>query len=85
VHLAFQLIDGKIIRKNHPTQVIGFMVDLVEKCVEGMQMNCVNCLVNELEKDFHKAQDLGYEFHYSWLIILIEFVAWQIPEGATFP
>jgi hypothetical protein len=28
---------------------------------------------------------LGYEFHYNWLIILIAFVAWQMPEEATFP
>jgi hypothetical protein len=39
VHLTCQLIDGKIVRKNHPTQATGFVVDLVGKCVEGMQMN----------------------------------------------
>ena len=48
-------------------------------------MNWVNYLVNELEKYFHEAQDLGYEFHYSWLIILITFVTWKMPEGDTFP
>ena len=48
-------------------------------------MNWANYLVNDLEKDFHEAQDLGYEFHYSWLIILIAFVAWQMPGGDTFP
>jgi hypothetical protein len=36
VCLSFQLIDGKLIRKNHPTQVTGFVVDLTGKCVEGM-------------------------------------------------
>jgi hypothetical protein len=61
------------------------VVDLTGKCVEGMQMNWVNYLVNELEKDCREAQDLGYEFHYSWLIILITFVTWKMPEGATFP
>jgi hypothetical protein len=85
VHLTCQLLAGKLIRKNRPTQVTGFMVDLAGKCVEGMQMNWANYLVNELEKDCHEAQDLGYEFHYSWLIILITFVAWKMPEGATFP
>jgi hypothetical protein len=38
-----------------------------------------------IRKGLRKAQDLGYEFHYSWLIILITFVAWKMPEGATFP
>jgi hypothetical protein len=47
-------------------------------------MNWANYLVNDIEKDCHKAQDLGYEFHYSWMIILITFVAWKMPEGATF-
>jgi hypothetical protein len=50
VHLTWQLISGKLIRKNHPTQVTGFMVDLAGKCVEGMQMNWVSYLVNELKK-----------------------------------
>jgi hypothetical protein len=61
------------------------MVDLAGKCVEGMQMNWVNYLINEIEKDCREAQDLGYEFHYSWLIILIAFVAWHMPGGVSFP
>jgi hypothetical protein len=35
--------------------------------------------------DFCEAQDQGYEFHFSWLLILIAFIAWEMPEGATFP
>jgi hypothetical protein len=50
-----------------------------------MQMNWVNYLINKLEKDCREARDLGYEFHYNWLIILIAFVTWHMPEGATFP
>jgi hypothetical protein len=57
VHLAFQLIAGKLVRNICPTQVTGFVVDLVGKCVEGMQMNWVSYLINEIEKDFCKAQD----------------------------
>jgi hypothetical protein len=84
VRLAYQLIAGKIVRKNRPTHVTEFMVDLAGKCVEGMQMNWVSYLVNELKKDCHEAQDLGYKFHFSWLILLISFVAWKMPKGATF-
>jgi hypothetical protein len=69
--LACQLIIGNLIRKNIPTQVRGFVVDLVGKCIEGMQMNWARYLVNELEKDCREAQDQGYEFHFSWLLILI--------------
>jgi len=50
-----------------------------------MHIYWVNYLINDLEKDFCKAQDLGYEFHYIWMIILITFVAWKMPKGSTFP
>jgi hypothetical protein len=36
VCLACQLIIRKLVRKNRPTQVTGFVVDLVEKCLEGL-------------------------------------------------
>jgi hypothetical protein len=39
MRLACQLIIGKIVRKNRPTQVTGFVVDLAGKCIEGLQMN----------------------------------------------
>jgi hypothetical protein len=45
VHLACQLIIGKLVRKNMTTQVTGFFVDLAGKCVEGLQMNWVSYLV----------------------------------------
>jgi hypothetical protein len=72
-------------RKNRPTQVSGFVVDLAGKCAEGLQMNWVKYLVNQLEIDCREAKDQGHEFHFSWLLILIAFVAWELPEGATFP
>jgi hypothetical protein len=50
-----------------------------------MQMNWASYLVNELEKDCREAQDQGYEFHFSWLLVLIAFVTWKMLEGATFP
>jgi hypothetical protein len=36
VHLFCKLIVKKLVRKNRPTQVTGFFVDLVGKCVEGL-------------------------------------------------
>jgi hypothetical protein len=84
VCLACQLIAGKLVRKNRPTQVTGFIVDLAGKCVEGLQMNWVKYLVNQLELDCREAQDQGYEFHFSWLLILIVFTSWEMLEGATF-
>jgi hypothetical protein len=48
-------------------------------------MNWASYLVNQLEKDFREAQDHGYEFHFSWLLILVIFISWEMPEGATIP
>jgi hypothetical protein len=36
VHLTFQLIAGKLVRKNRPMQVTGFVIDLTGKCAEGL-------------------------------------------------
>jgi hypothetical protein len=66
-------------------QVTGFVVYLTGKCVEGLQMNRVKYLVNPLELDCREAQDQGYEFHFSWLVILIAFTPWDMLEGVTFP
>jgi hypothetical protein len=44
----------------------------------------VSYLVNQLDQDCHEAQDQGYEFHFSWLLILISFIAWEMLEEATF-
>jgi hypothetical protein len=46
VPLACQLIVGKLVRKNRPTQVMRFVGDLAGKCAEGIQMNWSKYLVN---------------------------------------
>jgi hypothetical protein len=51
VCLSYQLIAGKLVCKNQPTQVSGFVVDLTGKCTEGIQMNWEKYLVNQLEID----------------------------------
>jgi hypothetical protein len=84
VCLSYQMIAGKLLCKNQPTQVIGFVVDLTGKCAEGLQMNWAKYLVNQLELDYREAQDQGYTFHFSWLLLLIAFIAWKMLEGVTF-
>jgi hypothetical protein len=84
VCLAYQIIAGKLVRKNRPTQVTGFVIDLAGKCVEGLQMNWEKYLVNQLELDFREAHDQGYKFHFRWLLILITFATWEMLEGAKF-
>jgi hypothetical protein len=48
-------------------------------------MNWVKYLVKQLELDYREAQDQGYKFHFSRLLILIALIAWEMSEGATFP
>jgi hypothetical protein len=48
-------------------------------------MHWVKYLVNQLELDSREAQDQGYELHFSWLLILISVITWELPEGVTFP
>jgi hypothetical protein len=47
-------------------------------------MNWVQYLVNQLELECGEAQDQGYEFHFSWLLILVAFIVWETPKGVTF-
>jgi hypothetical protein len=51
VRLTCQLIAGKLVHRNRPTQVSGFVVDLEGKCAGGLQMNWAKYLVNQLEID----------------------------------
>jgi hypothetical protein len=53
--------------------------------VQGLQMNWGKYLVNQLELDCREEQDQGYEFHFSWLLILIYFITCEMPKGTTFP
>jgi hypothetical protein len=85
VCLACQLITGRMVRNNRPTQITRFVVDIAIKCVEGIQMNLANYLVNELELDCRESKDQGYEFHFSQMLILITFISWEMSEGVTFP
>jgi hypothetical protein len=83
--LACQMIYGKLLRNKRPMQVTRFVVDLRGKCTEGLQMNWATYLVNQLELYCQEAQDQGYEFHFSWILVLISLFSWEMPEGETFP
>ena len=37
-------------------------------------------MVKEFIRDATDAQERGQAFHYSWLLILISFIAWSEPE-----
>jgi hypothetical protein len=47
-------------------------------------MNWEKYLVNQLEIDSKEVKDQGYEFHFSWILILIAYTIWEMSEGTTF-
>jgi hypothetical protein len=44
---------------------------------EGTILSCAPYLLNLFLEDCKDAQDLGKEFHYSWLLILIALFRWR--------
>jgi hypothetical protein len=47
-------------------------------------MSWVPYLLNLFLEDCKDAQDIGTEFHYSWLITLIAFMGWKEPRYVVF-
>ena len=39
VHIATQLLVGKVMRKCHSNEVLATVIALVEQCAEGLQFN----------------------------------------------
>jgi hypothetical protein len=39
----------------------------------------------QVRERLSQARDQGYKFHFTWLLILIAFIAWEMLEGETFP
>jgi hypothetical protein len=38
-------------------------------------------ILNEFIDDFLDAQNLGKDFHYSWILLLLAMVLWKAPQG----
>ena len=64
------------------------MIVAAELCVTSVQLNWFHYLLNELLAYAEEAQEKGSTFRYSWLLILIVFVAWEEPtkyQGVDVP
>ena len=57
------------------------MIATRKLCAVDGQLNCSQYLLNELLVYAEEAQEKGNTFHYSWLLILISFVAWEEPAN----
>ena len=53
------------------------MIAATKLCASSAQLKWSQYLLNELLEDAEEAEEKGNTFHYSWLLILISFVAWE--------
>jgi hypothetical protein len=73
-----------MLRKCRREEVPAGVVVVATQCIEGTSMSWAPYLLNLFLEDCKDVQDLGIEFHYSWLITLIDFMGWQEPRYVVF-
>ena len=56
-------------------------ITTAELCAAGIQLSWSQYLLNKLLADAEEVLEKGSTFHYSWLLILISFVAWEEPAN----
>jgi hypothetical protein len=82
IRIVMQALVCTLLRMWRKGQVPTGVIVVVEKCVEGVLMSWAPFLLNHFLIDSVEAWDRGMEFHYSWLLIMIAFIAWNKPEYA---
>jgi hypothetical protein len=71
--MATKIMAYKLLRKFHEEFAIG-VIAVVAQCVEGTTLSWALYFLNLFLYDCKDVHDLGKEFHYSWLLILISFL-----------
>jgi hypothetical protein len=82
--LGAKILACKLLRKCRKEEVPAGVIAVAAQCAEGTSMSWVPYLLNLFQEDCKDAQDLGTEFHYSWLITLIAFMGWREPRYVVF-
>jgi hypothetical protein len=75
--MATKLMPCKLLRKCCKEEVPAWVVAATTQCANGTMLSWAPYLLNLFLDDCKDAQDLGIEFHYSWLFILIALVKWR--------
>jgi hypothetical protein len=76
VWFATQVLTRKLLRKCWKDEVLDVVIAVVEKCIEGVQMNWDTFLVNPFFQYCIEAWKKGTKFHYAWILKLIALVGW---------
>jgi hypothetical protein len=82
--MATKLMACKMLRKCHKEEVPAGVVAAATQCANGTMLSWAPYLLNLFLDDCKDAQDLGTNFHYSWLLILIALVGWREPPYSYF-
>jgi hypothetical protein len=82
--LATKIMACKLLWKCCKEEFHVGVVMAATKCAEATMLSSAPYLLNLFPKDFKYAQDLGTEFHYSWLLMLIALIGWREPKYTCF-
>jgi hypothetical protein len=82
--LGAKILACNLLRKFHREEVPVRVIVVAAQCAEGTSMSWAPYLLNLFLADCKDAQDLGTEFHYSWLITLIAFMGWRETRYVVF-
>ena len=77
VWFTAKFVSSKLIRKMWPNQCIVGTIFAAKQSAVGIQRNWSTYLLNEFLVDAINVQEKGNPFNYSWILILISFVAWE--------
>jgi hypothetical protein len=79
MRLATKLMACKFLRKCHEEEVPARFVMAAAQCIEGTMFSWAPYLLNLFLEDCRDEHNLGIDFHYSWLLILITLIGWREP------
>lgn len=85
VKIAMQILTLKVMRKCLTDEVSAPVVSLAAQCMEGVQFNWVHYFCREFLANYREAWNDSKTFHYSWLLLSVMLVAWDLPEDSQFP
>jgi hypothetical protein len=80
MRLVIKLMACKSLRKCRKEEAPARVIVAVAQCTKGILLSFTPYLLNLFLDDYKYAQDLGTNFHYVWLIILISLVGWGEPK-----
>jgi hypothetical protein len=82
--MGAKILSCKLLRKCRREEVPSRVVAIATQCIERTIVIWAPYLLNLFLDDCKDGQDLGTEFHYSCLIMLIAFMGWREPRYVTF-